>query len=391
MKLLDFYTKMVNAMGLIINDNGRVSAGGIEPNPPMMIEGRRLCMPTDAVLAEKNLDECVVFHPLCEMITRGESEVLRATKQQFVRRLGSLFVVAFTAAANQLSTQDHLPTAQAKWLQGYTPWSAAGRETVVKFIRAMSSNPSELIKIYIKTNGIYKDKPVNRLAVVTFPILDELEKEKPLGVAMSKRDRAQVKAIVLKMFPSADVEGHYNHGDSGKIAPRLAAMVGALEKLFTPLIAVAHMFKKQIPSFDRYDVDISWIEQFEDAREQHFQIPPMSGNMGVTITHTGKKESAVSEAKPVETPLPRRREESSPKKNDVYEFLNDRNGERASDPYDDLLGRERDRRPSTDPLDNLLYGSGDRDRDRGREYSRRDRDDRGRGNSTADILGIYRR
>ena len=183
MKLLDFYTRMVNAMGMIINDDGRVSAGGFEPHPPIMIENRRLCMPTDTVLAEKNLDECVVFHPLCEMVTRGESEVLSAIKQQFTRRLGSLLIVTFTAAANQLSTQDHLPTAQAKWLQDFTPWTAAGRETVVKFIKAMSANPAELIKVYIKTNGIYKDKPVNRLAVVTFPILDELDKEKPLGVS----------------------------------------------------------------------------------------------------------------------------------------------------------------------------------------------------------------
>lgn len=389
MKLLDFYTRMVNAMGMIINDDGRVSAGGFEPHPPIMIENRRLCMPTDTVLAEKNLDECVVFHPLCEMVTRGESEVLSAIKQQFTRRLGSLFIVTFTAAANQLSTQDHLPTAQAKWLQDFTPWTAAGRETVVKFIKAMSANPAELIKVYIKTNGIYKDKPVNRLAVVTFPILDELDKEKPLGVMMAKRDRAQIKAIVLKMFPKADVLGEYSHGDSGKTAPRLAALVGALEKLFTPLNAVAHMFRKQIPSYERYEVDISWIEQFEDAREQHFQIPPMSGNMGVTITHTGKKESAVSEARPVESAPATRREEPAAPKNDVYAFLNDRPTDDRRDPYDDLLGRSREPATSTDPLDSLLYGGSDRYRDSDRR-DRGGRDDRRR-NTTADVLGIFRR
>lgn len=360
MKIFDFYTRVVASMGMTPTEEGYLSLIGTEPPMAVTIDSRRLCLPTDEILREKKIDHLVCFHPLSELTTRGESEVMRLIKQSFVRRFGNLFLMTLTAIHMQLMSKEHLSPAQAKWLSGLNPWSEKGAADVSSFLKKLAEDPTRVLTLYVTSGGLHQGKPVNRRAVVDLNILEELNKEKPYGATLAKRDRLQLIEIVKKIMPKAEVEHAYDHPDSGTVAPRFAALAGAVKNVFTDLNAVAEIFKKVIPRYENYAVDVGWVDDVTEARAHHFQIPPLSGNLGVVMSSDGKKESAVSEAAPTEKPKEREvKSQPARNENSIYDFLRDapRDGRRG-DLLDDLI------RPSSRDDDHR--------RDRGRDRNRND-------------------
>ncbi len=343
MNLLDFYTELTASLGLIADETGYLSMDTTPPQP-VMVEGKRLCLPTAEILSKKDIENTTIFHPLCELLTRGESEVLRELKLHIQRRYTAQFSMTLIAIALLLNSEDALTAAQTKWLAEFKKWSrdGAGIETIQKFVtKGLTKSVSSVVSIYLKSGGEQNNQSYKRLAVISFPILEELDKDKPYGITMTANDRKQLKAIVQKMIGEESPSDAYNTGTNEDVAPRFVALVGATEKLIRKLDKTSTVFKKVIPNYSKYETNLGWVAKLPEAMARSFQIPQQQGNLGVTLTGSGNKETVLKEEPVVATrsSLPADDVPARQPTNDLNSFLRKSHGIDDSDRSNYPFGR----------------------------------------------------
>ena len=80
---IPLYSSVLNSIGCEIDSQGLVSQSISGMATPIIIEGRRLVLPTPEVLQTLDNSKMIAFHPICENITLGNSKVI----EQFRRMI----------------------------------------------------------------------------------------------------------------------------------------------------------------------------------------------------------------------------------------------------------------------------------------------------------------
>lgn len=257
----------------------------------VQVEGdtKRLVLPSPELLRQGIPQELVAFHPLSEISNRGESEVFTKLKTLVSLRLTVTLMDVMVSLA-EVAANKKLHSALPPKLHGLLE---ALPQADAKFVDnlqdvlggAVAGGRNRLMGIYIKRGGRYMGEKHNRLAVVTFPIFEELENEdrKVFGVQLRVKDVAPMRALLELILPGSSVEGNYNAASNSLDAPNFESLMLAYAKIAAKINAIIKTAGKYIEDADKLKIDLQWVGELEDIETLRFEIPALDGNKGHSV------------------------------------------------------------------------------------------------------------
>lgn len=411
MDLHEFNPRVLNAIG-IIDETGKGHLSrvlGENRYSPFMIGEKRVVLPTSEHLRSDD-NGVVVYHPLSENITRGESDMIKSMRDQIMFKLTVIAVQLISELGRVAATDSEhgrLDAASSKYLKQVSGMDARSYEFLKKVILRIGPEPEKrLISISLRKGS--KDG-VLRAAKFKFPVLDQLltDEHELLGMKYpSKKARQNLIALFEIVLGDEDTRASYDYGSKNMAAPYFHALMMGFNAFATHLNDVIKKHKKLLGKAVDEDgketgrwmsedlhIDLSWVEGMDDLAEMRRIVPPQEGNEGSIIVAEAKDVAKTAEkissriAPPTRTATEGRRAERADEMDLPFDVDDDTNqgtrGARGEVPppprrngaksLDDYLSGGRDTRRDDDRRGN--------DRDRDTRWSRddrsRDRDDRG--------------
>jgi len=299
LSLSKVYEGILKSMQYDVDDSGLVSI--ITPTgtkAEAKVNGARLVIPTQKRLRDGFTEDLQPYHPLCESLSRkGTSPVLQHMQRSVKQHLG--FLVSFLADAlvkMSLNTSIHkdLPPEMSDVLMKLTGVTDKTQAILDKLIPA-AHKQNKLITVYLKGPGTFQGQKVNRVAVIRFPILDELDndadKDQVLGVKVPSKQRKVISNLLRLIVPFGDSPEEYSAGTVSRVAPFFTAFLQAYHKIATRLNQSINRFAGPLAlplkPIELYPLE--WIEEFPKI---YNQIPSLNGNDGGTDEVDNESQTA---------------------------------------------------------------------------------------------------
>lgn len=304
MDLVPLYKAIIEAIGLKTNEHGYIFMElGDQLIPCTVNAERHLVLPTQAILREGVGEDRMAFHPIAESVVRGESAVLKKLRVLVNFRLGmviSELLEQLMAIAVNKDYHHKLTPTQAEFLALLPEADAGVYKALDKVLDSTSATgANKLISVYLKRGGKLKSESYKRLAVVGFPLADELEKEERdiFGVKMRVKDKASIKALFEYLLPNANLIEEYSAGSNSHTAPYFDSLMHAFIKVARRLNGVVHKFRKHLPNADLLKSNLDFETELQDLSKYRDLIPVLEGNDGEVIDETGQEvEQAASKS-----------------------------------------------------------------------------------------------
>lgn len=299
MDLLPLYKAIIEAIGLKANDEGYIFMElGDQLIPCTVNSERHLVLPTQAILREGVGDSRMAFHPIAESVVRGESAVLKKLRVLVNFRLGFVISELLEQLMGIATNKDYhhkLTPTQAEFLALLPEADAGVYKALDKVLDSTSATgANKLISVYLKRGGKIKNESYKRLAVVGFPLADELEKEERdiFGVKMRVKDKASIKALFEYILPNAGLIEEYSAGSNGHTAPYFDALIHAFIKVARRLNGVVHKFRKHLHNADMLKSNLDFEDDLADLSKYRDLIPVLDGNAGELLDEAGQEAPA---------------------------------------------------------------------------------------------------
>lgn len=310
--LLEFYTAILNSVNIGFNQNSmaHMNLGGTAfPATIKDLGDKRLVLPTREVLRASEWDSLVAFHPLAENIYRGESPVLKKLKSLINYHLSSVLaslLEELTEIAVDKELQKKLKPKQTRMIDRIPKVNGKTLNSFNKIINSISSKGSKrLINIYLKHGGRYKGEDYPRVAITSFPVMDEANNDDKtiFGVKMaSKKDFESFFSLMDYILPECDLAETYNHGSRSMDAPYFDALMHSYLKIAKQLNKVTWLFRKQLKDADALHIDVSWEDGLQDMSYYRSLIPGLEGNDGELTISDKEKGQLEEQSQQTETP-----------------------------------------------------------------------------------------
>lgn len=294
MELLQHYKAFVESVpGNIVDQTGHVLRETSEGLKPVVWVGKEVVLPTPEFLASPDWNKYIPFHPMCESIARGESDIIQLA-QTFVRiSLWDRFIdVARTLlqiAADQ-SLQTKLTPAQQKLLSAISEADATTLENFGKIIAKSRHDYAEgqdrrIIAVYLRRGGSQDGQRFSRTFVTRFPLYSELLKaedakdakdRKVFDVQLRAKDIPVLKALHETIFPGD--ESTYTIGTNSNLAPYYTVLLNGYANMAGQLNSIIKPFSKT-KGVTLKLIDLSW-DQGDDLTRFRNAIPALPHNEG---------------------------------------------------------------------------------------------------------------
>lgn len=293
MELLAHYKSFIETVpGTIVDERGHVLAETAEGLKPVIHEGKEVVLPTPEFLANPDWNKQMPFHPMCESIARGESDIIHLCQKLVRLSLWDRFVSVATTllliAADQ-SLQAKLTPSQQKYLSPIKDADATTLENFQKIIAKSRHDYSDgqdrrILAVFLRRGGTQNGQQYSRMFVVKFPLYEALCKaeeakdakdRKVFDVALRVKDIPILKALHETIFPGDD--SVYTIGTNSNLAPYYTALLNGYANMARQLNNVMKPFIKASPSLKL--IDLSWDEG-DNLTAFRNKIPPLPHNEG---------------------------------------------------------------------------------------------------------------
>jgi hypothetical protein len=166
-------------------------------------------------------------------------------------------------------------------------------EVFAKLLREMPANQTKqaFVSIYLKRGGLVHGKKYSRVAVVSFPLYEELIKgnDTVYGVKLRKKDIQAITNLLDYLFPNIGGDCAYWHATDSVIAPYLEALMGAVMKVGSSINDTVELFRNCLANPDKLTIASDWVEDFE-------KLPSMQADICLVPNQAGGEGSALKEA-----------------------------------------------------------------------------------------------
>lgn len=319
LRLTTLYKSILESMDVRADEMGFLTVVSGDHSDPIRVSvdgsAKRLVLPMDDYLRKGFPEELVAFHPLSEVSNRGESEVFRKLKLLAQRRLTLVLVEMLENLANLGADKEKHKALSPKLLALLETMPNADQKFVSNVADVIAASflegKNNLINIFMRRGGTCMGEKHARVAVVTFPIYEELLREdrKVFGVQLRVKDVAQLKALLEWILPGSDQADTYNAFSDSMDAPYFEALMLAYAKIAAKLNIVQKLAGKHLESGKALHIDLDWVNELKDIDQLRFDIPALEGNKGVQVnsSKTGNAAEALTsriataEASPVAT------------------------------------------------------------------------------------------
>lgn len=297
MTILELYRAILAANNFVVGDDNLVSyvIGG--EKVPAMCNGKRIVFPASSVLQNPDWENTIAFHPMSEAIIRGESPMIRKLKVAVMARITTVASCLLTDLMGMAVDTDYhkkLSPTQSEFLSLIGSVNADTLKKLNNLMDVISiDGERRLMSLFIKRGGHYKGKSYQRVAVVDFPLIEQLKSEgtKAYEVNMgSLKNKKAILALFNYILPDADVAEAYSFGSNSLAAPNLHALLSSFVKIAKKLNKVTHLFRKHLDNPDELHIDLSFADHIDDLAQYRDLIPSLAGNEGdVGDGHEGIK------------------------------------------------------------------------------------------------------
>jgi hypothetical protein len=132
---------------------------------------------------------------------------------------------------------------------------------------------------------VVDDVSFRRVAVVNFPIYEELckEQEKYFGMTIKPAERENLKLVMQYILPGIEVQGKYNRGSNSDVAPYMDSLMASFGSVAAHFNEKLELFKDFIPEAEILTINSDWVEVFENLdshRTMIHMVPQQLGNEG---------------------------------------------------------------------------------------------------------------
>lgn len=302
-QILDYYETILPAFALQADDAGLISS--VKPTgskSPATIDGKRLALPTKEFLRKGFGEDYIGFHPLSESLSRlGTSPVQQYLQRAAKANIAYLFVQLTTAlleASVDKETQKDIPPTATGFLKVL---ANADKKTLDAFLKliAIAIKKNRLVSVYLKANGVYKNKKVNRMTVIRFLVYGDLLDEKKMGVPLTKKQRETILSLFEHVIPFGDSVDEYSYGTNDRVAPYFTSFLTAYHKTVSHLNDLINRYAKPL-CLNLKPVDLYELEPAKTLSKLASEVPTLEGNAG-EVEETLEdivQESSVTEVKP---------------------------------------------------------------------------------------------
>lgn len=286
MELLELYKSILESIGSSVDEKGLVSIVGESQNTPNEIGDKRLVLPTSDILRAGDWRHCIAFHPMSENILRGESVVIKNLRLLMNLRLTTTAVkLASQLLGIAANTAYHgkLTPKQSEFLSAVPD---ASEKTVRLFDKVIQKliidGEYRLVSIYLKRGGTWHGSKRSRVAVVSFPIMDEFEKDERniFGVTMSGKEKETILNLINFIFPNGNDLEEYSYGSDSQCAPYFHALLKAYVNVADRLNSITKKFKAHLDDVDELMIKTDWAAAADDLAKYRDIIPTLAGNDG---------------------------------------------------------------------------------------------------------------
>lgn len=347
-KLTLLYKEILESLGVTIDEQGLTSRVNPDGSTPIMVERRRLALPTTQILKTSPWDTVVPFHPLSENVMLGESPVLKNLKAmvnlKLTQTISLLFIELIQIAAD---TDSHTRlTSKQKQLLKEIDVDHKSVDTAESIISRVDMTKHRLVNVYLRRGGKLDGKTYQRVSTVSFPIFEHFEpmetevkdangKSKKhyriFDLDMRKRDKEAFVKFFQWLIP--DAQGtRYSTGSNSTVAPYFDALMRSYAKVTERLNEVAETFKKPLgDTFHEVHTPLHWLERFEDLNPYRYDVTtPLPFNDGaqdsgnaVPVTTPPVQATAATWEESIKPPVaPTQRPATSNAPDDGSEWLN---------------------------------------------------------------------
>ena len=311
MRLLTLYEKILESLHVYADDVGLLTRRQLDGQSDQIlvdVEGRsrRLVLPRPELLRKGLPDELVAFHPLAEINNRGESEVFRKLKLLVNLRLTMTMLALMedlTELAADKKRHSSLPPKLLPLLEAMPHADQKLVDNLGQLLSAaLAGGKNRLLSIYLNRGGKYMGQARARLAVVSFPILEELDnpERKVYGVQLRAKDIPQIKALFEWLLPGSDTEGTYNAYSDSMDTPFFEALMQAYAKVASKLNHAQKIASKYLEDSGSLRIDLSWLSELDHLDSMRFEIPALDGNKGIPVKGTKADTSETVRPSPMQ-------------------------------------------------------------------------------------------
>jgi len=245
--LIEFYKATLASLGLSVTDDNYVKIDvGNGKLVTLTTSGKPLVLPTkEHIDSAVDMDEDsgklvttkILYNPLNEDVIKGDSTALKKTKDIVETRLAHSFAgvceLLLTLASNKkLQTKTTMEI--NKFLSSLSAAQNPGIKQIVDdktidlwgkiYAKTLDhTTKTKLLKLYLKKSGKYDGTKFNRLAVLTLPLLEEIQSaDKDTGVLDIKLRNKDIKVFELLytyIFKDIDEHNTLNIGSNDPESP----------------------------------------------------------------------------------------------------------------------------------------------------------------------------
>lgn len=229
-KVLEFYKALLATFDIIADDNGLLSHK--TSGAPIMIDGKRLAIPTNANIKLAGRNELVMFHPLSENVFEGMSEVFIELRHIVTAKLHK--IIAYTAhtllkLVLDKASHEGLSNKQMATISSLSDVDEKFVDSFKKLINKLEvTGNKQLLNLFMKYGGELNGEKYMRVAYVSFPLLELIDSSEDYiihDVKFRKKDMAILKTVFTVIVPKAFEENAYSAGSNSSISPYFVSLL----------------------------------------------------------------------------------------------------------------------------------------------------------------------
>lgn len=312
-KSLAFATHILESLGLVVEDDARISILDENGAKPIVCDGKAWVLPTDDILRDSNWDELQAFAPLGENPLRGESQVFRTllavTKTQLNIRIAELLwrLVVLVTNDQREKIEEKMNPVQSELLSvliGIDDKMCHALRSVITSLNPKNFDTT-FVDLNIKRKGKVNNVQFQRVCNVLFPLADiDPSDKKVFGVTMRVKDVNALLALFEYILPqSTTLPGAYSFGTDSPVAPNLVALLNSYNLIQTRLNEVADIFKDDFENinFSGVVAKTDFMKYLGNLEKLRDELPILMGNEGV-VPRGGVSGNDVKLAAPKQAP-----------------------------------------------------------------------------------------
>lgn len=283
-KLEQLYTDILDYTGLGVTEEGVVYDTLTDDNATLLIEGRKVVLPTQQHLRSQEQDKIQIFHPLLEHINRGESAIVHKLRHRLNVTLNFAtlnLVKGLLTLLNSPALHKKLNPEQRQLLTTVTHTDVTLTAKFAGFGSKLFADgvTKAFLSLFLKKAGTYRGQKHARIGVVTFTFKEAVEESK-----FKPQEKEALQALFDFVFPgNGDDPEAYNAFSDSRDAPWLEALLKSSYCVASRINELITLYREFLDEEENHLFNTSWIDAIDNIEPYMAEIrliPTQKGNEG---------------------------------------------------------------------------------------------------------------